>query len=1061
MKKLFAWFHNWWLTIASLFLLAFIPLYPKLPVVDVRNTWVYVRAEDFVVLFVLVGWVALLFRNRVTLKTPLTLPILLFWLAGGAATLHSILLIVPSVYEIYPNVAYLSFLRRIEYMSLFFIAYSAAKDKRYVTGVAATVVLTVLAVILYGIGQKYLGLPAYLTMNEEFAKGIALTLSQLGRVSSTFGGHYDLAAYLVLTLPIVVSLMLGMRSWFLKALLSIVTALGVWVLFLTVSRISLFALLAAVGIVFLFQRKKLVIVLAPIALVGLIVLGSFTPRILDRFGSTIKEVDVLVEAKTGRPIGHIKEVSNTYFEPIVVWQLLYDSIGDVGSSASPSAKFVIPYRDLAPSVILLTEPTAPTGEDLPSGTGYINLTLSKDVKRIDHFLYEPQNRSAATPREAFIINGEYLIKRAYAYDLSFTTRFQGEWPKAVAAFQRNVFIGSGYGSVSLAVDNSYLRMLAEVGVLGFASFLAIFLMIGIVIHKTLPKIDSPIVKSLVWGYVAGVVGLSINAIFIDVFEASKVAFVLWLLTGAVIGILTPYLPVPLHFFAQVKRVVTSSYAIVVYLLLAEILLVFPLMRNYFIGDDFTWFRWASACESAGDIGNRCVPQAATIMEYFTKAQGFFYRPGAKVYFAMMYWLFWLNQSAYHFVSLFLHFLVSVLVFVLSSKVFRKISLAALAAFLFVSLNGFSEAIFWISATGYLFAAAWMLLSVLLYSAWRERKHPGYFIGTWVSVVLSLLFHEMAVITPLLLLVYERTMTEDPIPMQTLIRRVSSWVLLLPLPIYAMRLLSQSHWFAGDYNVNLVKFPLNAVGNALGYVTLAIAGPFGIPVYEAARTFLREHMLLAVGMTTFGLALLYWLIRRVWVHLEGRERRIVVFASLFSLVSLLPFLGLGNITSRYGYLGAVGFVLLLVFGLDKLRAHIAPSGRAIAVGTLSTIVVVWILLHSVGWHQLHKDWYEAGEMVKNFFVSMDSGYQDYWATSPMEFYFVNVPIRHREAWVFPVGIDDALWFVFRNPRIRVYTAGSLESALSQVTYGSPTQKVFVFDGDGRVSVQAKQPPTSVP
>ena len=39
-------------------------------------------------------------------------------------------------------------------------------------------------------------------MNEEFAKGIPIKLSQLSRVPSTFAGHYDLAAYLVLMIPI-------------------------------------------------------------------------------------------------------------------------------------------------------------------------------------------------------------------------------------------------------------------------------------------------------------------------------------------------------------------------------------------------------------------------------------------------------------------------------------------------------------------------------------------------------------------------------------------------------------------------------------------------------------------------------------------------------------------------------------------------------------------------------------------------------------------------------------------------------------------------------------------
>ena len=58
-------------------------------------------------------------------------------------------------------------------------------------------------------------------MNEEFAKGIPITLSQLSRVPSTFAGHYDLAAYLALMIPILASLVFGFKNWFTKIFLLI------------------------------------------------------------------------------------------------------------------------------------------------------------------------------------------------------------------------------------------------------------------------------------------------------------------------------------------------------------------------------------------------------------------------------------------------------------------------------------------------------------------------------------------------------------------------------------------------------------------------------------------------------------------------------------------------------------------------------------------------------------------------------------------------------------------------------------------------------------------------
>lgn len=252
-----------------------------------------------------------------------------------------------------------------------------------------------------------------------------------------------------------------------------------------------------------------------------------------------------------------------------------------------------------------------------------------------------------------VLHGDFVVKRAAAYDLSFTTRFQGEWPNALLAFQRNILVGSGYGSVSLAVDNNYFRMLGEIGLLGIVSFLVIFLSLGIYIWKIFPNIESKLAKSFVLGFTAGVIGLALNAILIDVFEASKVAYVLWLLSGIVLGVLVLYQKNVFNLFAELRKFATSAYAVVAYLLFVSIVLFYPMLGNFFVGDDFTWFRWVADCAP------NCSP-INTLIGYFTDANGFFYRPGTKIYFYLMYSNFWLNQVVYHAVSLFLHFIVAAL-----------------------------------------------------------------------------------------------------------------------------------------------------------------------------------------------------------------------------------------------------------------------------------------------------------------------------------------------------------------------------------------------------------------
>ncbi len=1055
MNRVFNWCKDNIFFLFTLFLLAFIPLYPKLPLVNIRHVWVYVRIEDFIVLFVLLCWGLLVVRNKSTLKTPLTVPILVFWIIGAMATIHSILLIFPGLQNVFPNVAFLSFLRRIEYMSLFFISYWGMKDKRFFSYVVVVLTVTLFLIIGYGIGQKYLGFYAFLTMNEEFAKGLALQLSALSRVSSTFGGHYDLAAYLVLVIPIMVSLAFGYRNWLVKAIFIAAAMSGLFVLFMTVSRISFFALFVSLGLVLLFQKKKLVLFSFPAIVIATIVLLSFLPSLSARFGSTVKDIDVLLDAKTGNIIGHVKEVPNTYFEKKIVKQQFSQNITNLDAYASPSSVLALPYTYLPEKVMLLIEPNAPTGEDLPQGTGYINLSLSPVIRRLGNFYYERKPDLKTGLVEVFTINGDYLIKKALTYDLSFTTRFQGEWPHAIEAFKRNVLFGSGYGSVSLAVDNSYLRMLAEVGVLGFASFLAIFIIIGIYIRKTLPAIESRPVKSFIFGFIAGIVGLAINALFIDVFEASKIAFTLWLLTGVAIGILRLYQHVSLDVYKELKKVATSMYAIIVYLLITTVLLFSPMTRNFFVGDDFTWFRWAADCGNHMSSAQRCQPTPLTILRYFTQADGFFYRPGAKTYFLFMYQLFWLNQTAYHMVSLLLHFTVSVLVFLLAKKIFRSSIHAVLAAFLFLMLSGFSEAIFWVSATGFLFTACFTLSSLLLFITWLEKKKTIYFIATLGFFILSLLFHELGIVTPLLFLLYQWIFDEQ-INLRSLWKDIHYRIFFLPIPMYlVMRFIARSHWLSGDYNYNFLKLPFNIIGNAIGYLSLTLVGSFSEPFYQTSRNFLRGHALIALCIVVITFFIAGFVYKKTYKLIKKNEAKVFLFGMFFSIITLLPFLGLGNISSRYSYLSSVGIIFLFIFFIDKLYMYLLSNGRDVAITSIIILVSIFSLLQIVQLQQIHSDWYEAGEKVRNFFVSVDSVYIDSWSRDPMEFHFVNVPIRYGQAWVFPVGLPDALWFVFRNPNIKVYMWPSLTQGFNAVKYDSKNQRIFVFDKEGIIT-ETKKP-----
>ena len=1052
MRKLIDWFKTHVLQIAVGFLLFFIPLWPKVPLLDVSHTWVYIRVEDFVVLAVDLLWLVLMLFKRVSLKTPLTLPIFLFWIIGAISTIHSVLLILPGLAGVFPNVALLSYLRRIEYMSLFFIAYSAVKDKQIVPYVIGVLTITLLFVFAYGVGQKFLGFPAFLTMNEEFAKGIPIRLSQLSRISSTFGGHYDLAAYLVLIIPILVSVAIGLKNWLIKLFLLATVSLGFVLLFMTVSRISFFVLLLSLGIILLLQKKKTILFLfVPAIVIMVLFLLIFSPSLLQRFGNTVKEVDVLINSKTGEEIGHVKDFQTKQLSKQIVKFKFYpnkDAISLALQEDRENVKIattagIISSSVLPPTLPLLTEPNAPTGENLPQGTNYINLSLSPIIEKPGAFLYRNPQLSkaseATTAADFFAFQGDFLIKRARAYDLSFTTRFQGEWPNAIAAFKRNIILGSGYSSVGLAVDNNYLRILAETGFLGFFSFLGIFFLLAVYIKNVLPQIDSSLEKNFVIGLTASLFGLALNAVFIDVFEASKVAYLLWLLVGITFGILSFHNKNNLQPFKETKKLLTSSPAIICYLFFIMVMLFSSLLNNYFIGDDFTWLRWAADRKYQSII--------STVFSYFTNANGFFYRPGTKIYFLLMYSGFWLNQTIYYMVSLFLHFVVTVLVFLLSKKVLKNLSLSVLAAFCFLVLSGSLEAVFWISSTGFLFNAVFILSGLLFFILWEEEKKTIYFVLSYLSIIFGLLFHELGVVGPFIILLY-RFSFKERFSLEKLLKDSYSFLLLFPLlPYLGLRLLANSHWLSGDYSYNLLKLPLNVIGNLVGYLSLTFFGPSSLPFYQLLRNFAKGQPFLGFIVS---IVVIYALIKSYRIMIKKiteEEQKIIVFCFLFFIIALLPFLGLGNIASRYSYLSSVGLVMLFVSMMKKLYGYLSEiNGQSNSAAVVTALVCIFFLIHLIQLQKVQGDWHNAGSKTKRFLTSVDSVYSGNWTKESMQLYFVDVPIRQGDAWVFPTGLNEALWFVFRNPNLHVYQSPSVEQAISMIG-GLPTEKVFQFDDSG--------------
>ena len=123
-------------------------------------------------------------------------------------------------------------------------------------------------------------------------------------------------------------------------------------------------------------------------------------------------------------------------------------------------------------------------------------------------------------------------------DRSTSIRLNVEWPRALRAFKKNPLLGTGYSSITLATDNDFLRLLGEVGILGFLAFLLIFSNIFHLARKIISKLSnlSGVELAFIVSFIGGIVGVFVNALFIDIFEASKFAIIFFLITGLFVSL---------------------------------------------------------------------------------------------------------------------------------------------------------------------------------------------------------------------------------------------------------------------------------------------------------------------------------------------------------------------------------------------------------------------------------------------------------------------------------------------------------------------------------------------
>lgn len=487
MNKLLSWFRQLDENLVKIFLVVFIflvPLWPKLPIKMINYTYIAIRFDDIYLAILAFVFFVQLLRKKVLINRKFIFPFAFFLLAVISSYLWNSY--VSKAIE-FPHLGLLHTLRRIEYMIMFFIASSVIKTKKDFWQIISFFFFSVLIVVLYGLGQKFLNFPAVQTMNPEYAKGYILYLTPEARISSTFGGHYDLAIYLVLAIPLILSFYFSKK----KSTYLYLFIIALLILLYTSSRSSFIAYFVATVGFLLFIRKFKFLIFTLVLTAGLMFI---TGEITKRFLQTFQVRRILIDDRTGA---------------VYIGQKI-------------------------------------TTKDLPAGSFYLKLKDQSTGDNLDTF----RDQVVQDKVDQATLSGELTAKETEKYvatlsanlrpvntvvsDISFATRLQVEWPRAINAFKKNPLLGTGPSSITEATDGDYFRWLGEFGLFGTIAFLNILFLIIKMIWNSVKKLEMD-EKLIGYGFIFSFFALFINASYIDAFEASKVAYTFWTIAGLYIG----------------------------------------------------------------------------------------------------------------------------------------------------------------------------------------------------------------------------------------------------------------------------------------------------------------------------------------------------------------------------------------------------------------------------------------------------------------------------------------------------------------------------------------------
>jgi Tfp pilus assembly protein PilF len=348
-------------------------------------------------------------------------------------------------------------------------------------------------------------------------------------------------------------------------------------------------------------------------------------------------------------------------------------------------------------------------------------------------------------------------------------------------------------------------------------------------------------------------------------------------------------------------------------------------------------------------------------------------------------LFGLKPAGHHYMSVLLHALNAVLLFLLlqSATGFRWRSLMVAALFALHPIN--VESVAWAAERKNVLSMMFFLLALYTYGRYARRPGLGRYAVVAGCFALALLSKPQVITFPFVLLLWDywplcrmgaALSPEAPVSGWSLRGSGKAWLVFEKLPLFllsaASAVVTMKAQKAGGAVKNLSEYSFLL---RLETATVSYVRYIGKAFWPSKLVGLYPHPDKLYPAWQAGMAVALLIFFTVWVLLRGREQRYLAVGWFWFLGTLVPMIGLVQVglqamADRYAYLPFIGLFTMVIWLVGDWADARQISPKWVAVPAVACLLALGMLTYrQVGyWHDTQSFWLHTLSSTRDNYVA---------------------------------------------------------------------------------------------